>query len=132
MTPKQVQGIVSRVCGIPYNYNERGDISIGKLLAESGYVAFRDKIGVVEICQHLEAHPQFIDSWASYSSDKQRCKTGWFFDDGRHLIWRYSSDGERACEQTFSGRAQACAEFIKRELDDIHAMLHPKPWWKFW
>jgi len=132
MTLQQVHDIVSRVCGIPDDYNKRGDISTGKLLADSGYAAFRDEIGVVEILQHLEAHPQLIDSWAGYSSDKQRFKTGWFFDDRRHLIWRYSSDGERACEQTFDGRAQACAEFIKREIDDIYAMLHPKPWWRFW
>ena len=131
MSSPRVQIIITRICAIPDDYNRRGDISLGKLLADSGYEAFRDEIDGTKICQHLESHPHLIKSWAGYSSDKTQ-KTGWYFDDSEHMIGRYSSDARRSRERKFSKCSQACAEFILHELEYIRDILRPKPWWRFW
>jgi hypothetical protein len=89
-----------------------------KLVEESGYEDYRDAIGVSEIRQHLEAHPDLIDHWADYSSNK-RCNSGWYFDDSRYSTGYFSSGTGRSREQVFGERSQACAEFIKHELDSI-------------
>ena len=117
-TPRTVQDVVTSVCSIPADFHRRGDVSVVRLLEKSGYDAMRDAITVSLVQQHLQAHPHLIDDWAGYSEDK-RCSSGWFFDDRRYTTGHYSSSAGRSREQIFSERSQACAEFIKHELDSI-------------
>ena len=117
-TERTIQQVVMSVCSIPADFQRRGNVSVIRLLEDSGYRAFRDAIGVAEIQQHLQTHPDLIDDWSGYSSDK-RCSSGWLFDDNRSSIRHYSSGKGRSREQTFGERSRACAEFIKRELDSI-------------
>jgi hypothetical protein len=112
-----VQDVVQKVCAIPADFNRRGDVSVLYLLEESGYDTVRDAVTVAIIQQHLQAHPNLIDLWAGYSDDK-RCSSGWFFD-GRYTTGHYSSSAGRSQEQVFTARSQACAEFIKHELESI-------------
>ena len=112
-----VQDVVEKVCTIPADFHRRGNVSVVYLLEESGYATFRDAVTVRIIQQHLQAHPHLIDVWAGYSED-QRCD-GWYFDDRRTSIGHYSSGAGTAHEQKFSERSQACAEYIKHELESI-------------
>ena len=116
LTLRRVQDVVERVCCIPADFHRRGDVSIVRLLAESGYDTASNAITVTVIQQHLENHPQMIDDWAAYSCDK-RCE-GWFFDS-YFSVGHYSTVAGVTCQQTFSKRSLACAEFIKHELDLI-------------
>ena len=113
-----VQDVVQKVCAIPADFHRRGDVSVLYLLEESGYDTVRDAVTVAIIQQHLQAHPDLIDVWAGYSDDK-RCSSGWFFDDRRYTTGHYSSSAGRSQEQVFTERSQACAEFIKHELESI-------------
>jgi hypothetical protein len=116
--PHTIQKVVKSICAMPVDFHRRGDVSVVRLLEESGYEASRDAIGVAEIRQHLEAHPRLISSWAGYSDD-QRCSSGWYFDDSRCSIGYFSSSAGTSREQVFGERSQACAEFIKHEVDSI-------------
>ena len=117
-TSPTVQDVVEKVCSIPTDHHRRDDVSVVYLLEESGYDAVRDAITVPIIQQRLQAQPHLIDVWAGYSED-QRCSSGWFFDDRRYATGHYSSSAGRSQEQVFSERSQACAEFIKHELESI-------------
>jgi hypothetical protein len=116
--PRTVQEVVTSICAIPDDFHRRGDVSVVRLLEESGYATFRDAVVIAEIRQHLEAHPDLISSWAGYSEDK-RCSSGWYFDDSRYSTGHFSSDAGRSRELVFGERSQACAEFIKHEIDSI-------------
>ena len=115
-TSPTLQDVVAKVCSIPSDFHRRGDVSVVYLLEESGYDTVRDAVTVPIIQEHLQAHPDLIDVWAGYSADK-RCSSGWFFDDTRSTTGHYSSSAGRSQEQVFIERSQACAEFIKLELD---------------
>jgi hypothetical protein len=115
-TSPTLQDVVAKVCSIPSDFHTRGDVSVVFLLEESGYDTVRDAVTVPIIEQHLQAHPHLIDVWSCYSCD-QRSSSGWFFDDGRCTTGHYSSSAGRSREQVFAERSQACAEFIKLELE---------------
>jgi hypothetical protein len=117
-TAPTIEDVVEKVCSIPADFHRRGDVSVVYLLEESGYDTVRGAITVSVIQQHLQAHPHLIDDWAGYSED-QRCSSGWFFDDRRYTTGHYSSSAGRSHEQAFGERSQACAEFIKHELESI-------------
>jgi hypothetical protein len=117
-TPATVQDVVVKVCFIPADFHRRGDVSVVYLLEESGYDTVRDAITVPILQQHLQGQPSLIDDWAGYSEDK-RCSSGWYFDDGRYSTGYFSSEAGRSREQVFTERTQACAEFIKHELESI-------------
>ena len=112
------QDVVTKVCAVPSDLHQRGDVSVVRLLQESGYEAVRGAVSAPAIQQHLETHPHLIDEWAVYSNDKRR-SSGWYFDDSRYSTGHFSSAAGRTREQVFSERSRACAEFIKHELDSI-------------
>ena len=117
-TPPTVQDVVVKVCSIPADFHRRGDVSVVYLLEESGYDTVRDAITVPILRQHLQAQPSLIDDWAGYSEGK-RCSSGWYFDDDRHSTGHFSSKAGRSHQQVFPDRTEACAEFIKHELESI-------------
>jgi len=118
LKPHTVQEVVTRICAIPADSHRRRDVSVVRLLEESGYETLRDVIGVAEIRQHLEVHPRLISSWAGYSEDK-RGGSGWYFIQRRRCVGYFSSDEGKSWEQVFDERSRACAEFIKHEIDSI-------------
>lgn len=115
-TSPTVQDVVGKVCSIPSDQNKRGDVSVVYLLEESGYDSVREAVTVPLIQRHLQAHPHLMDVWADYSAD-QRCSGGWFFDHRHSTTGYYTSRAGQSHEQVFSNRSQACAEFIKHELE---------------
>jgi hypothetical protein len=116
-TPKTIYDVVASVCHIPIEFHERGDVSVVTLLIDSGYPELRASIGVTHIQRYLQAHPDILDAWATYSEDK-RCE-GWYFVDDRCAIGADSSCVGTPREQVFGERSEACASFIKHELDSI-------------
>ncbi len=113
--------MVQAVCEIPRRLRERDDVSFLGCLALTGYLDAPDSLTVPSLVAELSRSPSLVEEWLNYSGDK-RVTSGWAFertrDGGAVIAW--FPRGERI---TFGDPVRACAEFIVRELRDLHARM---------
>lgn len=89
------------------------------LLKEADYCETYDSISEERIRAQLLGCTECIHEWLLYSEDK-RSDRGWYFqqqDGGGYIVGYFPSGSEPA--RHFSKGADACAFFIKHELEDI-------------
>ena len=114
---RAVHDVIASVCRMPSEFHRRGDVSILRLAEDSDYRAHQTAIGVEDFRQYLQAHPELVGEWYVYS-DNKRTSSGWYFDHATRRVGYYSGS-RREREQTFDDVTQACAAFIKHEIDSI-------------
>jgi hypothetical protein len=121
---RTIEAITARICCVPAESLRRGDVSIVTLLTKSGYQAVDQIFGVAYIQEYVRIYPELIDDWSTYSGDKRT--SGSYFHDGDPPSVGYcDASGRRSQEQIFSDRSEACAQFIKYELDAIRSKAAP-------
>ena len=108
--------VVADVCQIPVRLN-RGDVSVWKLVDESGYRDSPMILSVESVSSYLAQHPELVDAWLGYSADK-RVSSGWY------IVEKPAGTFEVGCypkgrRESFTDRDRACAEFIIREVRSI-------------
>ena len=116
-----IKKIVLALIHMPRNFRELGNKSIYSLLKESGYFEAHDQIPESAIRDTLIDFPESIREWARFSEDK-RVSSGWFWrrsTNGRYEIGyqSISKDPTQLIERF--NEVDACAAFIKREVDEI-------------
>ena len=114
---ERINEIAAKVIGMPRQFSIRGDISIYKILEQSGYFENHVAITASEIRKALRAKPGSIQFWLQYSEDK-RTSGGWYFkynDDGSFSIGNLKGEPETL----FLDGIDACAEYIKKEIEEI-------------
>jgi hypothetical protein len=92
-----------------------------ELLRQTGYFKLYDEVSEAGIREALARHPECVDEWISYSEDK-RARSGWYIkqeDDTIYKVGCLSPEGGKNIETTYVDRIDACAVFIKHELEDI-------------
>jgi hypothetical protein len=109
--------MIARVCALPVEYEAREDVSIFRLVEESGYVSARATLTVDVVSEYLREHPDLIEAWLGYSEDK-RTSSGWYITrrSGAAFEIGYFPQGERI---SVADPARACAEFVVREIRAI-------------
>ena len=117
----KVSVTINGLIHLAHKFDSVGDVSIYNLLKETGYFENHDKIFIKNIRAALKNHPECVDDWMLYS-DNKRSRSGWYFKQKgtKGYIVGYLSEnkGGNACKE-FSNRVDACALFIKHEVDDI-------------
>ena len=109
-----INDVVEASCRIPSEFYRRGNVSFWDLVKESGYQRQQAAIGIEDVKRCRRAHPELIGVWQQYSEDK-RVSSGWYFDKANQEVGYYSDRREHV--QTFGDNFEACAVFIKYELD---------------
>jgi hypothetical protein len=108
--------VLAKICSIPQDFRG-GSLSPRQLVADSGYRDVRSTLTVGELAEYLGARPALIDDWYIWSQDK-RTSEGWYLS-----LWSAGGCigyvGRRDPELQFPSRAEACAQFIVRELATI-------------
>lgn len=97
-----------------------GNASIFSLLKKSGYFELHNEISEADIFESLTQHLECIDQWLSLSEDK-RSSSGWYFkhnDDGKYVVG-YFPWKETIATTEYQNKIEACAAFIKREIENI-------------
>ena len=100
-------------------YTER-NVSIYALLKETGYFELHNEISESNIYEVLIQHPECINQWLSWSEDK-RSSSGWYFkqdEDGKYIVGFFPTSKDFNVN-IYSDKTEACAVFIKREIEDI-------------
>ncbi len=112
---------IEAICRMPEDFRRRGDVSMIKLLEESGYLNAAAQMTEDTLRRYVAAHPDTIDSWAGFSED-ERASEGWYllrpqYPEARgSWVVGFHPSGPR---KSYSSGAEACAAYIKRYVDDL-------------
>lgn len=113
---------IAAILRLPQEYRERGDVTFGALLKETGYADAYSSISVRDLRESLARNPNFVSEWETWSDDK-RYHPAWYFrvlDDSTSEIGLVDL-GVPGCitnRRQFNDPIDACAEFIKIEIED--------------
>ncbi len=112
---------LERACRLAHDFHRRGDVSPWRLLRDSGYLQWRAKIDVAALTRFFVDHPELIGEWLVYS-DNKRVSSGWYFTgdtaDGPYVVGYFPADLNKQ-EKQFASAADACALFVKCELEEM-------------
>ena len=111
-----IQDTVARICAIPVAFRKDPDTTIRSLLEASGYERSRDAVTADALQGYLSAHPELVEAWLAYSEAK-KVESGWYLEG---LVVGYYEPGKgMGRKQRYPEAAQACAEFVKKEIDAL-------------
>lgn len=117
----EMSNVVAGLIFIPRKHQHLGNVSMYNLLKETDYFKAHDQITEASIHEELSKHPECIDEWMRYSEDK-RTSSGWYFkqeDEGTYIVGYFADEKGKSIKLKFTDRIEACAAFIKRELESI-------------
>lgn len=112
--------LISSIVNLPENFYSLGNISIYSLLKETGYFEMYNQVDEINIVKELIRNPEYINQWLSWSEDKRSC-SGWYFKqngDNKYIVGYYPAKEDLKTIE-YSDIKEACAAFIKREIEDI-------------
>ncbi|MRR29366.1 hypothetical protein EG834_03310 [bacterium] len=117
----KMMDVISNICLMPTDFRTNGKKSMIQLLKESGYLGHENAITKDDIKRFLTDHPDLIESWETYSSDK-RVSEGWYLLH-EESVWIVGYEtaitkpgGREKKRYSFSSASEACAVFIVNEL----------------
>jgi len=101
-------------------------MSIFDLLKETGYFELHNEVSVSDIRKALAREPGCVQEWMQYIDD-QRCSSSWYFalnDENLYEVGFYDSNADpaRSNQVVFDNAMDACAAFIKHQIESIRAL----------
>jgi len=117
---KELKNVATRIAMLPRSFNQSGTKSMKTLLSETGYSEVKELLSVSEIKESLRTNPECVSEWLQYSEDK-RVESGWYFrqTSGGCTVGKRARNGRHVSEQSFPDALDACAVFIKQEVESI-------------
>lgn len=111
---------IQDILKLPQTFLEVRTKSIYDLLMATHYPQHSHEISVKDIEAQLKAHAGFVDLWLQYSAD-QRVSTGWYIrmNNTNEYEVGFTDSGHHEHIHKFRDKYQACADYIKKELDAI-------------
>jgi len=111
--------VIKNIINLPQEFC-KGSVSIFSLLQESGYFDLYEQITEKDIKEELTQHLECIKEWLLYSEDK-RNTSGWYFvqNNIEKYIVGYFSLEENEITYEYLDKVEACAVFIKKEIETI-------------
>lgn len=115
--------IINKILHIPRDLHRLNNVSVYSLLRGSGYFEAYSLISTDDIKAALVSEPNCVDEWLVYSEDK-RCDSGWYFmrKEKHEYVVGYYPPYNGSCT-TYSTSLDACAVFIKKEIEDIRCCI---------
>lgn len=102
-------------------FHESGTKSLHSLLEETNYSKLKLQVGARDIQEALTAKPECVPEWMQYSEDK-RCSSGWYFQKegtGEFVVGYLTDESIGEPSEYYADALQACAAFIKHEIDNM-------------
>ena len=113
--------IIEKIIHLPKVFRSLGNKSIHELLRDTGYFEIADQINEEGISKVLKRHPECIKEWKLFS-DNKRASSGWYLkelDNHRHIVGYFELKNGNTTDVEFSDNNEACAFFIKHEIENI-------------
>jgi hypothetical protein len=117
--PDDRAAILEAIYSLPVVFRLRGTVSLMQLVRETGYHGRQTGFGVEEIRSGIAGREGIIAVWQEYSAEKD-ADWGWYFQ-GPYQGLYLTGSRTRTLESPINTRdpSEACAYFIKAELDSI-------------
>ena len=118
--------LIFKLINLAKEFSQKHTVSIYELLQKTSYLKVADQISEQDLYKGLAIHPDFISDWLEYSEDK-RTDDGWYFklsDRNKYLVGSVNESG--ITETEYNDKIEACAVFVKKELDLIACAMHSK------
>jgi hypothetical protein len=113
--------IIKEVLELPRKYYaEANDFSMYQLLVKTEYSFVKNEINLDDIRSSLEKHPEYMEGWIEWSENKRA--SGWYIetlDNNCYSVGLFDSKMGRIRETTYDSKVDACAQFVKEEIDSI-------------
>lgn len=96
------------------------------LLKETGYFELHDEISVADIREALIRNSACVEEWMQYVDDL-RCPSSWYFDfdddENQYEVGFFdiNTDPNRSNRVQYENATDACAAFIKHEIESIRS-----------
>jgi hypothetical protein len=113
--------IVGQLVTLPRQFHSPGNVSMFSLLEVTGYFGLHEQVSEADIRAALVRWPECVQEWFQYSEDK-RTSSGWYLteNDGQCYETGYVVEAHTRTKRVQHDNAiDACAVFIKHELEDI-------------
>ena len=117
------EDIADGIVRLPRTLRARSDVTIYDLAAQAGYFEQHEHVGESVIRQQLSVVPELVDEWLAFSEDK-RVGSGWYFRMVPHRGYEVGYYGGVTAQHpsgVYADRFDACAKFIKEELETIRS-----------
>ena len=112
---------INKIILLPKMFTDLGNISIYELLKQSGYFQNFNQITEKDIFNELSHQPERIKEWILYSENK-RSDSGYFIEQKEkdsYIVGYFSLKGGRRDQTEYHKGNEACAAFIKHEIEEI-------------
>jgi spore coat polysaccharide biosynthesis protein SpsF (cytidylyltransferase family) len=111
------------VARLPRTFLSRGDLSAYGLLEQSGYFDRHAEVTSHLLLEVLSGDSLLVDDWLAFSENK-RTSSGWYFrEEPAGFTVGFVSDAGRTVDQhSYTDRVEACAEFIKKEVEHMRQL----------
>ncbi len=105
---------------LPKNFSNLDNVSINSLLKASGYLENYSQISETDIRNEIVCNPDCIKEWFQFSEDK-RTNKGWYLKkyNGTYIVGYLTPTGDETQKQRYDKDIDACAAFIKREIEAL-------------
>jgi len=117
--------IASAIARLPLELQLCPDgLSTSEYIRRCLYPEIREAVDVVSLKYVLSQDLSLVDLWLVYSSDK-RTGSGWFFrrtTNNLFEVGHYNASGHYDQSSVFDSSLDACAVYIKHEVDEILAL----------
>ncbi len=114
------KSVAFKVIHLPKNYYTEKNSSLFTLLNETGYFDLDNHLDEDNFVSSLKQYPECINDWLIWS-DNKRTRIGWYFGigaDQNYFVGYFPNDIIRP-EKIFNDGNEACAYFIKQEIESI-------------
>ena len=120
--------VVTAVCRLAFDFYAARTVSPVQLVARSGYGRHRDEVTVPRLERCLAEYPEWVNAWLDYSEDK-RSSPGWYIQGRERISFLVGYHEGRSSRppMRFDNKVRACAEFVRREVDDIAGYPPERP-----
>ena len=121
-----MNNIAAEIVTIPQRMQSE-DKSPYTLLKETGYFKLHEQVSVSDIREALIRDPKRVQEWMQYVDDL-RCPSSWYFDfDGDENQYEVGffdieADPKRSNRTQYKNATDACAAYIKHEIESIRSM----------
>src|SRR6202000_2497304 len=114
-----MQDIIIKIINIPHGFYTLRDISAYTFLKNTGYFEIQYRINENDIVKELTNYPNIVNDWLSWSENK-RVDSGWYFKATKNVyVVGYFALNKTVESEIYSDVIQACASFIKHEIENI-------------
>ncbi len=113
--------VILDIITAPVTFQVLGNKSFYDLIKETGYFENSNKVFEDDIAYVLLDNSELIEKWFEWSENK-RSSDGWYLltnDSRKYEVGRIDEEGKRGQFLEFTDKRNACAVFIKREIDEL-------------